>query len=56
MKKTVSLTLAAATIAVLSGCSSVCPFAGSQETTYVKEIVGVKPTLFADLGETFSIV
>jgi len=55
MKKILSFTVSAAAAALVTGCSSVCPFAADKETTYVKEIVGVKPTLFADLGVTFPV-
>lgn len=53
MKKTLVLALGATAIAVISGCK--CPCYGPKETKYIKNIVGVKPTLFANLGETFSV-
>ena len=55
MKKILSLSFGATAAALLTGCSSICPFTGPQETTYVKEVLDVKPTLFSNLGETFSV-
>lgn len=55
MKKTMTV-CAVLTAIMLAGCQ--CPMKKmccSSSITYVKESMGVKPTLFADLGETFSV-
>ncbi|UDQ98206.1 SMP-30/gluconolactonase/LRE family protein [Lentisphaerota bacterium WC36G] len=46
--------LALSALFVTTGCQ--CPFkSDNSEVTFKKEIIGVKPELFIDLGETFSV-
>ena len=52
MKKAFSLTLGAAAAALVTGCGSLCPCSGPQETTFIKEKMGVKPELFVSLDDT----
>ncbi len=51
MKKMIMLG-AAATIMMMTGCKTTCP---ENSVTYVKEYAGQKPTLFANLGDSFTV-
>ena len=55
MNKTMTLCAVLAAM-MLAGCQ--CPMKKmccGEQITYIKESMGVKPTLFANLGETFSV-
>lgn len=49
MKKVFAMGVAAATVVLVTGCCT------TSETTYVKDTLELKPTLFSNLGETFSV-
>ena len=56
MKKAMIIGAAAVAAVMMAGCQ--CPMKSmccGDEVTFIKESMGVKPTLFANLGETFTV-